>query len=189
MLGSIFCALDIASSGNNRAFAVWPTEKGIVGRWVDWTGEVQARPLDSATDQQGDEASISKDLLDFANGKAELITPGWTTGIAAAVAAETNGQLTRNLHDSGHWEALAKVVLNDNYGDDLRWYYLGRAAEGMALCDTAERYYRTSKERSEKFSTRCLGIACHGFNFPQAVEYRLTALEAMRKAGKCSAPP
>jgi hypothetical protein len=150
---------------------------------------MQAKPAGGATVDQGDESSIPSDLLDFSLGKAALITPGWTTGYAAAMAAGTNGKLTKKLHDSGQWQALARVVLHDQYGDDLRWYYLGRAAEAMALCDTAARYYRISLERSEKFSTRCLGIACHGFKLPEWVEVRLTAVEALRAAGKCSEPP
>lgn len=146
-------------------------------------------PGGNGLDQQGGETSIPGHLLDFANGKAELITPGWTTGFSAAAAAGSNGQLTKKLHDSGQWETLAAVVLKDKYGDNLRWYYLGRAAEGMSLCDTAEHYYRISKERSESFETRCLSIACHGFKLPDLLEERLRAVEAMRSAGKCSAPP
>ena len=80
-------------------------------------------------------------------------------------------------------------MLNDRYGDNLRWYYLGRAAEGMSLCDTAERYYRISKERSEHFGSRCLGKGCAGVKLPEILEERLIAVEAMRSAGKCSAPP
>ncbi len=98
------------------------------------------------TAYQNDITFIPKDLSDFANGKAELITPGWTTGIAAAWAAGEHTHITKELHDKGQWEALARVVLNDNYGDNLRWYYLGRAAEGMHLCDTALHYYGMSEK-------------------------------------------
>jgi hypothetical protein len=185
---SISGALGIASNGHNRAFVAWPTETGIVGRWVEGAREFQSLP-GGAADQQAGATSIPKHLLDFANGKAEMITPGWTTGFAAAWAAGSNGYLTKSLHDSGQWKTLAAVVLKDKYGDNLGWYYLGRAAEGMGLCDTAEHYYKISKERSEKFETRCLSIACHGFKLPDLLEERLRAVEAMRSAGKCSAPP
>jgi hypothetical protein len=33
--GSIWDALDIASTGQGRAFLVWPTEQAIVGRWIE----------------------------------------------------------------------------------------------------------------------------------------------------------
>jgi len=187
--GSIWGALGIASKGHNRAFVVWPTETGIVGRWVEGAKEFQALHGGNVFDKQAGATSIPEHLLDFANGKAELITPGWTTGFSAAAAAGANGQLTKKLHDSGQWETLAAVVLKDQYGDNLRWYYLGRAAEGMSLCDTAEHYYRISEERSESSGTRCLSIACHGFKLPEILAERLMAVEAMRSAGKCSSPP
>ena len=179
--GSIRGALDIASDGNNRAFVVWPTTVGIVGRWIDGVGEIRSPPLGATT--------IPKHLLDFANGKAEMITPGVTTGFAAAAAAGSNGLLAKRLHDSGHWEALVALVLKEKYGDNLGWYYLGRAAEGMALCDASEDYYRISRERSESFWTRCLSIACHGFKIPEILDERVMAVKDMRSAGKCTATP
>ncbi len=35
IFGNIWSATDIASNGHNKAFAVWPTRTGIVGRWVE----------------------------------------------------------------------------------------------------------------------------------------------------------
>jgi hypothetical protein len=181
--------LGLAGKGHNRAFVVWPTETGIVGRWVEGAKEFQALPGGNALGQRAGATPIPEYLQDFAHGKAELITPGWTSGFSAATAAASNGQLTHKLHDSGQWETLAAVVLRDKYGDNLRWYYLGRAAEGMSLCDAAEHYYRISKQRSESFETRCLGIVCQGFKLPEILEERLIAVEAMRSAGKCFSPP
>jgi len=111
------------------------------------------------------------------------------TGSAEKLAAMRNTEVTKSLHDSGQWENLATAVLNDKYGDNLRWYYLGRAAEGMSMCDTAEHYYRISKERSEHFETRCFSGMCAGIKLPEILEERLITVEAMRSAGKCSAPP
>jgi hypothetical protein len=141
------------------------------------------------TSFQGDEKIIPKDLLDFANGKIELIVPGWTTGYTAAWDAGSNSRLTKDLHDNEQWETLARVILNDNYGDNLRWYYLGRAAEGMGLCDTALHYYSISKERSESFITSCLGAACAGVDLPVALENRLIIIEDKRATGKCYTTP
>lgn len=187
--GSIWDAVDIAGDGSNRAFVVWPTTTGIVGRWVAAPAQHQAPTGDRSEDQQHGPSSIPEQLLDFAGGKAELITPGVVTGFSAAWAAGQNGALTKSLHDTGQWETLATVVLEDNFGDNLRWYYLGRAAEGMALCDTAERYYRISQERSESWWTSCLLIACHGFKIKELLAERLAAVEAMRSAGKCLETP
>ena len=75
------------------------------------------------------------------------------------------------------------------YGDDLRWYYLGRAAEGMALCDTAEIYYRVSRERSESFWTRCLGFGCSGLDVKALLTERSAAIAAMRADGNCAVTP
>ena len=178
-------SLDVASAGNDRAFVVWPTSTGIVGRWVD-AQIARKSPADSDTaEQPSGTAPIPAQLLDFSAGNARLVTPGIVTGYSAAINAGMNGQLAKYLHDSAQWEALATQVLKDGYGDDLRWYFLGRAAEGLGLCDAAERYYRTSKERSTSFWTRCLGIACVGFKPGQLLEERMAAVEALRSAGRC----
>lgn len=187
--GSIWGALDIASDGSNRAFVVWPTTTGIVGRWVDGSGRHPAPTGESFNDQQYGAASIPEHLLDFARGQAELITPGAVTGFSAAWAAGGNGPLTKTLHDTGQWETLAAVVLKDNFGDNLRWYYLGRAAEGMGLCDAAEAYYLISKELSKSFWTRCLGLACFGLEVEEILPGRMAAVAAMRSAGNCTEPP
>ncbi|WP_303723053.1 hypothetical protein [Malonomonas rubra] len=137
--------------------------------------------------KQDEKVIIPKDLLDFASGKAELVTPSWTMGLSEAWAAGTHTLQNQKLHASEQWEALARAVLNDNYGDDLRWYFLGRAAEGLGLCDTALNYYGISRERSKKFVTRCLGGAC-SIDLPEALVDRLNAIEEKRKAGKCISP-
>lgn len=188
--GNASGALDVASDAGPRAFVVWPTSTGIVGRWVDARNEIDAATSDRLAERREGPAAFPGPLLDFARGKAELITPGVVTGLSAAMAAGGNSQLTKELHDAGQWEALATVVLKDNYGDDLRWYFLGRAAEGMALCDAAARYYRISLERSESFLTRCLSFGCAGFKVKELLAERAAAVAAMRAEGKCTpAPP
>lgn len=182
--GTAFGALDLAGAADGRAFAVWPTDTAIVGRWIERTDGLDERrtPTPDATPD-----TLPEHLRDFAKGEAQLITPGVATGFAAALAAGANTPLTKRLHDSEQWDTLAAVVLKDNYGDDLRWYYLGRAAEGMALCDAAERYYRISRERSESFWTRCLGVACAGLELPGVLEPRMKTLTQLRAEGRCTA--
>lgn len=187
--GDAWGALDIASDARRRAFVVWPTRAGFVGRWVDVRGEPAPITGGGGTEQPEGTAPVPAQLLDFAHGKTELITPGVFSGLPESLAAGSNSQLTRELHDSGQWEALATVVLKDNYGDDLRWYYLGRAAEGMALCDTAEIYYRVSRERSENLWTRCWGFACTGFNVKELLDERSAAIATLRAEGKCQVAP
>lgn len=155
---------------------------------INASGDAQSAgtgaPQDSAS--QDGALRIPPDLQIFASGKAELEMPGWLSGFGAAAAAGGNSQLTRELHDNGQWVELARTVINDRYGDDLRWYYLGRAAEGMGLCDVAEVYYGISRDRSGRFATRCLGIACAGIHLADALELRLQAIAVMRATGKCS---
>jgi len=183
--GSTWGALNIASDGRNHAFVVWPTETGIVGRWVEGTAADQVSSFDAALAQPAGTTPLPEHLLDFARGKAQL-----AGGFAAASAAGEHGWITKCLYDEGQLEKLASVVLEDRYGDNLRWYYLGWAAEKMGLCDAAEYYYQVSKEQSENFSTRCLGSAsCHGFRLPEILGERFLAVQAMRSAGKCSPAP
>ncbi len=144
---------------------------------------------DLDTLKQGEKVLIPKDLQGFANGKAELVKPGWTTGVNEAWTAGNHAKQNQELHANEQWEALARAVLNDNYGDDLRWYYLGRAAEGLGLCDTALHYYEISREMSKEFKTHCFGgdWVC-SVDLPAALVDRLNAIEETRKAGNCISP-
>jgi hypothetical protein len=184
-----WAAFDLASAGNDRAFVVWPTSAGIVGRWVDAQIVHKAAAGNDSAEQPSGTAPVPAKLQDFAAGNAKLVTPGIVTGYSAAINAGMSGQLVKYLHDSAQWEALARQVLKDGYGDDLRWYFLGRAAEGLGLCEAAERYYRISQERTASFWTRCLGIACLGFEPAQLLDERMVAVEAMRSAGECADIP
>ena len=189
IFGNTWNAVAIASSGHNRAFGVWPIETGIAGRWIEGTREIEVKPRSDVV-SLGDGVVVPKSLLEFAYGKATLVTPGWASGFAEAVAAGSHTMLAKQYHDDGQWESLASLVLRDNYGDDLRWYFLGRAAEGMGLCDAAEIYYKLSRERSEKLATRCWPIGskpCAGLRFPHIVEDRFHAIDVMRAAGQCLA--
>jgi hypothetical protein len=187
--GDAWGTLDIASDARRRAFVVWPTRAGIVGRWLDVRSEPAPRASGGDTERPDGTAPVPEHLLDFARGQAKLVTPGVLSGFPESFAAGSNSQLAKELHDAGQWEALATVVLKDDYGDDLRWYFLGRAAEGMALCDTAESYYRVSRERSQNLWTRCWSLACTGFNVQELLDERSAAIAAMRAEGKCRVPP
>ena len=94
-LGDASGALDIASGAGPRAFVVWPTSTGIVGRWVDARHEIDVATGDGLAERREGPAPFPAHLLDFARGKAELITPGVVTGVSAAMAAGANSQLTR----------------------------------------------------------------------------------------------
>lgn len=183
--GAMWDALGIASNGHNRAFAVWPTESGIAGRWIEGTAEIKAGPRADGIDL-GHGIVLPPSLLDFAHGKATLVEPRVFEGADPALSAINHTRVAKQLHDAGQWVSLALLVFNDNYGDDVRWYFLGRAAEGLALCDAAETYYAQSRKRSELF---WLGGVRAGLQFPQILDERRAAIQIMRSGGQCVTPP
>jgi hypothetical protein len=48
-------------------------------------------------------------------------------------------------YNSGHWRELAALVMQIDYRQDLAYFYLGRAAEGLGENDAALAYYKTAK--------------------------------------------
>ena len=94
---------------------------------------------------------------------------------------------------SGQWRELADVVQRKGINNDLSWYYLGRAAEGLGETTLARQYYQRSIERStsEKASHRCQGAVisvCDGFEFPDVTMARLSQLEAAAPPAKADPP-
>jgi hypothetical protein len=161
------------------AFAVWSTASGVVGRWIDARATLANVPAVVPEDDR------LADLSDFAAGRATLVEPGLVSGFSEAAVAGVHTMLARRLHDDAQWEALATLILNDRYGDNVRWYFLGRAAEGLGWCDAAQRYYATAEAFSAHVLTRCLGRACGGVVVPEALAERRSALDAARRGGGC----
>ena len=88
---------------------------------------------------------------------------------------------------AGEWRELADLIQRKGINNDLNWYYLGRAAEGLGEVDLARQYYQHSIEHSnsDKTSHRCQGALislCDGFEFPDVTLARLAQLQV-------SAPP
>lgn len=63
----------------------------------------------------------------------------------------------QRLHSAGDWERLARVVLDVGYAQDISWYYLGAAAEGLGLVEPARRYYRQAVSLASFKETHCKG--------------------------------
>ena len=83
------------------------------------------------------------------------------------------------LHDKGHWEALAREVVNIGYSQDISWYYLGRAAEGMGLVAAARHYYQQAVSLARHGDTHCEGVftdRCGGMRLPAQANEALTRL-------------
>ncbi|GEM_PF-1975520 len=69
------------------------------------------------------------------------------------------------LYNARAWNDLATNVLRIGYADDLSYFYLGKAAEGLGHYRAAENYYRLSRAAPLK----CVDIFgdCYGFVFPR----------------------
>src|ERR1700732_4764862 len=58
------------------------------------------------------------------------------------------------LNETRRWQELAVLVMQTGYTDDLTYFYLGRAAEGLGYREAAKTYYQISARLS------AAGLAC-----------------------------
>jgi Flp pilus assembly protein TadD len=85
----------------------------------------------------------------------------------------------QTLHRKGEWERLARQVLELGYAQDISWYYLGAAAEGLGLTDPARRYYQQAAELARHKDTRCdhgLANLCGDVRVAEAAQTALNRL-------------
>lgn len=57
------------------------------------------------------------------------------------------------IHD---WHAIASIIYERNFGSELTYYYLGRAAEGLGATEAAFTYY---EKAADKNTPACLVVA------------------------------
>jgi predicted Zn-dependent protease len=84
----------------------------------------------------------------------------------------------RAYHEGRAWEILAREVLEVGYAQDISWYYLGAAAEGLGL-PVASEYYRRAAELANFKETHCKGLLadlCNGIDLPRQAEQALARL-------------
>jgi hypothetical protein len=97
---------------------------------------------------------------------------GWIHDLPNAAALEATGR----------WEELALSVMRIGYGDDLSYYYLGRAAENLGYLQAAQRYYRMAEQLSvTQMACRKPKVGvdiCNGHDFPDALYPHLEVVEA-----------
>lgn len=136
-------------------------------------------------------ASTTVDVTDAATtARLEAFKSGNVVlpmGTIEAADWTLNRQAAYNLLAAGKWRELADLVQRKGINNDLNWYYLGRAAEGLGEIELARGFYQRSIERtrSEKYSHRCQGKVvsmCDGFDFPDVTQTRLGALKAAAPA-------
>lgn len=134
------------------------------------------------------------------NGAQSLALAPRPTMMTTAYAAFRSGQARLNCADCARqfgiqaadlrryyqardWEALAHGVLATDYRQDIAWFYLGAAAEGMGLREPARTYYAEAVRLAGEHGGRCAGRKpdlCGGIDLPRAGK---AALERMNKGG------
>ncbi|MEW5787860.1 MAG: M48 family metallopeptidase [Pseudomonadota bacterium] len=84
----------------------------------------------------------------------------------------------KELADRQDWENLAGEVLEADYNQDIAWYYLGLAAEGLGL-PVAWSYFERSVLRGVEEGGHCKGglmDLCNGIDLPQKAREALVRL-------------
>jgi len=76
---------------------------------------------------------------------------------------------------AGYWDELALRVMNIGFGNDLTYYYLGRAAEALGHLPAAKTYYELSLSAKEKCD-KVTKATCQGHTFPAELDNRINDL-------------
>jgi hypothetical protein len=95
-------------------------------------------------------------------------------------AWRTNRSTALVMNEARQWRDLAILVMQIGYINDLTYYYLGRAAEGLGFGDAAKTYYQTSLRLTSAGIT-CMADGaeyCNGQVFPAAAQTELAELTA-----------
>lgn len=76
------------------------------------------------------------------------------------------------LYLQQRWHELSREVIEIGFNQDIAYYYLGRAAEGLGKTRAAEIYYLLSQS-----APRCILNGCQGLSFPDVVNDRLVNIK------------
>lgn len=132
----------------------------------------QASPGGPRVISSGTVANLPAALQKFAAGQVRLE--------CATSCSMTFGAARRQLkrwHDAQIWTDLAARVVEIGYDNDLAYFYLGKAADGLGYPDAAVTYFRLAQA-----ARKCDGFInnCDGFIFPRDAA---TALERIGGGG------
>lgn len=94
-----------------------------------------------------------------------------TCGISCSGSWGSSRVDLKFLYSQSRWNDIVFVVARIGYGDDLAYFYLGRAAEELGSFDAALTYYQLAL----KNHTKCDGLfnICDGFLFPSDINSRI----------------
>jgi hypothetical protein len=106
--------------------------------------------------------------------------PALECGLPCQDAWRANRSTALVLNETRQWRELAVLVMQIGYTNDLTYYYLGRAAEGLGFWDAAKTYYRISvRLTSAGITCRAEGADyCNGQVFPAVAQTELVELTA-----------
>lgn len=117
-----------------------------------------------------------------------------TCGLGCSGTMGSNRRKLKSAADDQLWLEVAARVLHIGYENDLAYFYLGRAAEGVGSLEVATTYYKLAIEKKSQGRACKSSIFnnCDGFDFPRDALERLTyvreeqvklvGLEQQRKA-------
>jgi hypothetical protein len=134
-----------------------------------------SEPLKAAVSEKT--AELSGIQRELASGSIKLIKPGIFKGYGAAWKMGRLLPKLEILHAEGLWVRLAETVHEINLGDNLSYYYLGRAAYELGYINAATKYLDQSIEESKRALTgKC--IACNGIKLPAEAELIKAKIQA-----------
>lgn len=117
---------------------------------------------------------VNPALQSFKSGEAVLKCENCSLGFS------NRRDKLRAYYEQRDWENLAREVIDVGYVQDISWFYLGAAAEGMGL-PFAPQYYRQAVVLAGQSDTHCKGRfadVCNGIDLPRQ------ASEALNRLGK-----
>jgi hypothetical protein len=92
-------------------------------------------------------------------------------------AARSNAQ---SFAQARQWDNLAELILSTGYDEDLAWYYLAEAAQGLGDYDAARVYYNTAASRAVAGGNFACSVGivdtCDGVTLPNDAEAMLAEL-------------
>lgn len=115
----------------------------------------------------------------FLDGKVNLDC----TDFPCALRWRMNADDLRAHYANREWDALAAAVTNTQYGSDLAYFYLGRAAEELHRYRAAQHYFEQAMATPERCGAGVFS-ACDGVDLPGAAQRH-----GERIAGMLSEPP
>ena len=104
----------------------------------------------------------------FSRGEARL-----SCGVSCSGSWGYSRKQAKSFYEYASWADLSKLVIEIGYENQLSYFYLGRAAEGLGYVNAARIYY--SYASSSKPCDALLNN-CDGFNFPAEINLRLASL-------------